>query len=116
MDFILENWYIIVGAIIILIVFGVGIYAFFKLPRKAQIAKVKEWLLFVVAEAEKELGGGTGQLKLRFVYDQFIQKFPSLAMWISFEYFSKLVDEALEVFRGMIDTNDAVKSYIEEGK
>ena len=57
------------------------------MPTNEQLKKVKEWLLWAVAEAEKELGSGTGQLKLRYVYDMFIVKFPSLAKIISFETF-----------------------------
>ena len=70
---------------------------FFKLPRESQIAKVKEWLLFAVMQAEKELGSGTGQLKLRYVYDMFVSKFPYLVQFVSFEFFSKLVDDVTNV-------------------
>ncbi|MFR6482019.1 MAG: hypothetical protein ACLUPD_10785 [Anaerotignum faecicola] len=44
-----------------------------------QREKVKEWLLLAVTEAEKELGSGTGQLKLRYVYDLFLRRFPAVA-------------------------------------
>ena len=39
----------------------------------------KEWLLFAVTEAEKSLGGGTGELKLHVTYDAFIKRFPLLS-------------------------------------
>ena len=83
------------------------------LPRASQIAKIKEWLLYAVTEAERELGSGTGQLKLRKVYDMFVTKFPYLVKFISFEYFSSLVDEVLIKFKKMFETNNNVKQYVD---
>lgn len=113
MKFIADNWYIILIGVAALAVVAYLIYRFVKLPRPSQIAKLKEWLLFAVAEAEKELGGGTGQLKLRYVYDMFVSKFPYLVKFVSFEMFSGLVDEVLEKFRKMLETNVAVKTYVD---
>ena len=113
MKFIAENWYVILIAIAALAVIAYLIYKFVKLPRGSQVAKLKEWLLYAVAEAEKELGGGTGQLKLRYVYDMFVTKFPYLVKFVSFEAFSCLVDEVLEKFRKMLETNKAVKEYVD---
>ena len=62
--------------------------------------------------AKKELGSGTGQLKLRYVYDMFVSKFPYLVKFISFEYFSDLVDNVLVKFRKMFETNAAIKQYV----
>lgn len=65
MEFILENWPIIVAAIAVVAVAAVAVARFVGLPTESQLAKVREWLLWAVTEAEKDLGGGTGQLKLR---------------------------------------------------
>lgn len=73
---------------------------------------VKEWLLLAVLEAERALGSGTGQVKLRFVYDLFIDKFKYLSLVISFEQFSMLVDDALDVMRDMISNNKQVEQYV----
>lgn len=73
---------------------------------------LKSWLVFAVASAEKALGSGTGELKLRQVYDQFLDKFPVLSKFISFEMFSGLVDKALESLEDMLNTNEAVNTYI----
>ena len=113
MDFIINYWYVIVALIAALVVVGILIYRFFNLPTDAQLAKVKEWLLWAVTEAEKELGGGTGKLKLRQVYDLFVTRFPWLAKIVSFELFSELVDEALEDMRDMLKNNQAVKALVE---
>lgn len=114
MNFITEHWYLILVAIAAVVVAAYLIYKFFKIPRTEQISKLKEWLLFAVAEAEKELGSGTGQLKLRYVYDMFVSKFSFLVKFISFEYFSQLVDEVLIKFRKMLEENKAVQQYVVE--
>lgn len=115
MDFIVNNWYVIVAIIVLLAGGGFAVYRFAKLPRAEQLAKVKEWLLWAVTEAEAALGGGTGQLKLRYVYDMFVEKFPWLVKVISFELFSGLVDDALDDMREMLEKNAAVKALVEEG-
>ena len=86
---------------------------FSKEPAERKITMIKEWLLFAVIQAEKELGGGTGQVKLRYVWDMFIKTFPALAPVVSFELFSKLVDEALEEMRHLLETNMDVFYYVE---
>ena len=93
---------------------GIMICCFFKLSKEKQIEMIKQWLLFIVIEAEKELGGGTGAVKLRFVYDKFIKRFKFMSKVISFETFSALVDEALETMRFMIQNNPHVATYIEK--
>ena len=113
LNFFIENWYFIVTAIVMVVMAGVICWNFFKLPTKEQIAKIKEWLLYAVTEAEKELGGGTGQLKLRQVYDLFVQRFPTVAAVISFDTFSGWVDEALEQMREMLAKNENVAAYVE---
>lgn len=112
MEFLMNYWYIIVGFIAVLIIAGISVYKFAGLPTKSQIVKVKEWLLYAVTMAEAELGGGTGKLKLRSVYDMFIAKFPVMAKVVSFETFSLWVDEALEEMRIMLETNENVKQIV----
>ena len=72
----------------------------------------KEWMLWAVTKAEKELGSGTGKLKLRYVYDMFVTKFPWLEGVISFEMVSMMVDDALEEMREMLETNKAVQEFV----
>lgn len=96
MKYIVENWFVIVGLIAVLTAGGYAVYVFVKMPSDKQLNKVREWLLYAVTKAEKELGGSTGQIKLRYVYDMFVARFTWLARVISFEAFSMMVDEALE--------------------
>ena len=104
--------YILISVAIALVI-GYGIYVFLNRPTNEQINHIKEWLLYAVAQAEKELGSGTGQLKLRYVYDMFIARFPHFARFIGFNAFSGLVDEALEVFKEMLQQNKDVTNYVE---
>lgn len=112
MNFILTNWWLIIVVIALIAMISYGIFVFVKMPTNAQLASVREWLLFAVAQAEKELGSGTGQLKLRYVYDMFILRFANVSKVISFEAFSQLVDEALYTFRNMLKDNKAVSDYV----
>ncbi len=112
MDFIINNWYIILALAAVLGGAAWYVYRYFNLPSEAQLVKVREWLLWAVTEAEKELGGGTGKLKLRQVYDLFVTRFPWLARIVPFDLFSSLVDEALEDMRDMLKTNQAVKALV----
>lgn len=113
MEFIVSNWYIIVAILVCVIVAAMCLYRFAGLPTKEQLEKVREWLLWAVTRAEKELGSGTGQLKLREVYDLFIQRFPVTAMLISFNKFSDMVDDALVEMRKMLAKNEAVAAIVE---
>ena len=115
MEFIITYWYIILAVIAILVMAGVAVYRYLGLPREEQLAKVREWLLWAVTGAEKELGGGTGKLKLRQVYDLFVMRFPWLVRVVSFDLFSDMVDDALEEMRSMLQTNTAVKVLVEGG-
>ena len=111
-NFIQEYWFLIIAAIAIVSVVSIKAYIWFKKPGNEQLEQVKQWLIYAVAKAEAELGSGTGQLKLRYVYDQFIKKFPAVAIFLSFEDFSKLVDEALEELEKMIKENQKIQELI----
>lgn len=108
----MDNIIMIVSIIMVVCAIAYCIYEFYNLGKEKQIEMVKEWLLLAVLEAEKALGSGTGQVKLRFVYDLFIDKFKYLSLVISFEQFSMLVDDALDVMRDMISNNKQVEQYV----
>lgn len=112
----LENWEIIIGIICVIVVIVITAVKFFKLPTNEQLKKIKEVLLVWVIQAEKELGGGTGQVKLRYVYDLFVARFPAIAKVVKFETFSGWVDEALEQMREMLKVNANLEAYVENEK
>ncbi len=112
MKFITENWFVLVAFAAVAAAGGCAVYSFVKMPTDKQLKKVREWLLYAVTKAEKKLGGGTGQIKLRYVYDKFVKRFPWLAWAISFERFSAMVDEALEKMKGMLASNKAMQELV----
>lgn len=112
MNFIVNNWELIAAILSIIIVTTVSVYKFFKKNKTDRLEDVKKWLLLAVTNAEKELGSGTGQLKLRSVYDEFVSKFPWVAKVTTFDEFSNLVDKALEEMDDMLKSNKAVQSYV----
>lgn len=114
MNFLVDNWYILIAAAAVIAFAAILIYNFVKYPRSEQLKKVQQWLLYAVTEAEMALGGGTGQLKLRYVYNMFITRFPAISKVISFDTFSSLVDKALEKMRYLLETNDSVKKLVQE--
>ena len=108
----MDNIIIVMGVIGLIGIAIAALYYFMTLSKDKQIQMVKNWLLLAVVEAEKALGSGTGQLKLRYVYDLFISKFKYLSLVISFEQFSLLVDDALVLMREAISNNKQVENYI----
>lgn len=113
MKWLVENWSFLVVVFCVVCIVIVYTKKFVSLPSDEQILKVRQWLLYAVIEAEKHYKGGTGVLKLRAVYNEFCKVFPSIVPVISFEFFSKLVDEALEQMRHLLETNLDIASYVE---
>ena len=109
----MEDLYFAFGLLASIVVLVITVVGWFKLPNGKQLENIKEWLLYATIEAEKELGSGTGQLKLRYVYDQFIKTFGWSARFISFEMFSGLVSEALEEMKQLLDNNKEVRKIVE---
>ena len=89
------------------------IFRFMTSSRDDQRDKVMEWLLWAVTIAEKNYGGGTGKIKLREVYAQFVQTWPQVAAWLPFQVFSDMVDEVLRKMRAMLENNEAIKNFVE---
>lgn len=108
------NTGIIFGLIILAVLIGVEVYHFVKLDKEQKIENVKEWLKLAVIEAEKALGGGTGVLKLRYVYDLAVAQFPWLVSLVSFAVFSSWVDEALEWMKQQLEQNKNINTYVNE--
>lgn len=101
MSWLVNYWsYIIAGILLVVIVL---------LNAKGN---VKQWLLWAVAEAERYLGSGTGSIKLRYVYDMAVEKFPWIRYVVSFNIFSAWVDEALIVLKDELEKNKAIAAYV----
>lgn len=113
MEMMIENWYVAVGFMALGAAVVLVLWRFVQLPSAVQLEKVQSWLLLAVSEAERKLGGGTGELKLRLVYDKFLGKFPWLAKVIPFKRFVAMVRKALEEMEEMLADNPKVREYVE---
>lgn len=114
LEFMYNYWYLIIAGIAIVSVVSIKVYNWLKQPNNKQMEQVKQWLLYAVAKAEKELGSGTGQLKLRYVYNMFIAKFPAIALFLSFETFTEMVNKALDELEELIENNEQIANLIIE--
>lgn len=112
-NFIAENWFLIVFALVAIIFVTCSIIRFIHMPTAKQIENLMEWLKIAVVEAEKQFQSGTGQLKLRAVYESAVVAFPWIAKYMTFEKFSQLVDIALVWMREQIEQNEKIREYIE---
>lgn len=112
MKIVIENWFYIVCVVAVLVSAILAIFKFVKSGSAKQLDNVLQWLVYATSLAEKELGSGTGRLKLRWVYDQFLVKFPWLARVISFDTFSILVDKALKQTNSLLESNSAIRDFV----
>lgn len=97
---------IIIGIIVLLIVGFIAL----------QFKSFKDWLVWGVSQAEAYLGSGVGQLKLQYVYNLSIERFPFITKIITFNMFSNFVDAALVKMREMIDNNEKIKNILSDAK
>ena len=97
---------ILIGGAILFIV------NFCKAGQAQQMQMISEWLVLAVVQAEKELGGKTGEIKLRYVYDKFLQRFNKVANFITFEQFSEMVDVALDRMKILLSSNAVIAHYV----
>ena len=114
MNFLVENWYLLIGGIALLAFVVYCVYTFLGMPTDRQKAKVKEWLVWGCIEAERALQSGTGQLKLRRVYNMFcsVPAFTWVAKIVSFDLFSKWVSDALVTVKEMLVSNSTLATYV----
>lgn len=111
-DFLVSNWTIIVATLVVITIAAYDIYVFSKMSLEKQKTKVKECLLAWVVKAEKDLGSGTGKIKLSVVYGYFITAFPVLKNFISFDTFHEWVVEALDQMEDMLENNQNLKDIV----
>jgi hypothetical protein len=112
MDIIISNFSLIVTGLCAITLIILCIRNFIELPTSTQTTKVKEWLLYAVTLAEKEFGSGTGEIKLRYVYNLFVEKFYWLAKVVKFETFQSWAETALAQMKELLETNEAVDELV----
>lgn len=78
-----------------------------------QFKSFKQWLVYACSEAEEYFGSGSGQLKLRYVYNLAVEsKFGFITKIITFNMFSNFVDGALVKMREMIENSPAIAKIL----
>ena len=105
MEWITNNWSLIITV--------VAVVVYFLLNGKRSVI---EFLLQAVIMAEKDLGSGTGKIKLSVVYGNFIEKYPIFSKIIPFPVFSAWVDAVLEDMKDILLKNEKAKAYVENEK
>lgn len=105
MEFLIDNWFLIVCSACCGAIAYALIVNFIKKPNAEKLAEVKAWLLHAVIWAEEQYSSGMGRAKLSAVYSAFCEDLPWIAKIITFEKFSCLVDEALIEMRELLKKN-----------
>lgn len=113
MEWLVDNWQLVVAGVAVFIIAGFYVYSFIKSPNDKKYAKVRDWLLFAVIEAEEAFGSKTGELKLRYVYNLFTIRYKWLALIVPFEKFKSMVDYALDEMRELLEENEQNKKKAE---
>lgn len=108
LDFILQNWDSILGALAIIIVAVLAVV-------KQEKAVIFKMLYALVTEAEKQYGSGTGELKLSSVIAQIYEKAPAAVKVIPVSTLQSWVEEALEMAKEKWAKNTNVATYITPG-
>lgn len=109
---IIENWLIFVIAFILVLLAVYAVLRFLKLTPQQQLGKIKTALLYMVTEAEKELKSKTGRVKRSMVWDWLVERFPIISLFITEEKYDELLDQALDEFRKMLESNDSLYDYV----
>ena len=114
MNWIIDNGFIVVGVACLVFVIIFAAYKFVTMVPEKQKTKVKEWLIWACIEAEKDLQSGTGQLKLRKVYNKFcsVLSFTGIARLVSFDTFSTWVTSSLTTVKEMLVANRTLAEYV----
>ena len=79
--------------------------------KDTKIKLVEGWLKYMVILAERKFGSGTGKLKLTYVYNKFVQKWPGIATWMNEVQFNDLVQKAIEKMEEL-RKNEAINNFI----
>lgn len=108
----IENWLIFVIALILVLITVYAVLRFLKLTPNQQLDKVKTALLYMVTEAEKELKSKTGRVKRSMVWEWLVERFPVITLFITEEKYDELLDQALEEFKKMLESNDSLYDYV----
>lgn len=126
MQWLIDNWTLLASLLAAAALAVIKVQKYLKLSEtdkakaeeaaKAKLTNaVSDWLLRAVTEAERELGGGTGKLKIRAVYERALEVFgPELAQIITLEQLDAMAQTPLEEMRKMLEANSSAAEYVKQ--
>ena len=107
-DFIMAYW-----DSILLVMVVIGIAIFLCCRGKKQI--VHKMLYFLVTEAEKQFGAGTGALKFSYVLEKIYAVLPAVfRLFVSYDTLEEWIEKALEEAKKQWEAEDKITSHIEK--
>lgn len=87
------------------------------LIKRGETQILNKVLFNLVTQAEKQFGGGTGELKFAAVADWIYQRIPTILKFLfTAKDIQKMIEDVLEVAKKKWSTNDNIKLYIETGE
>lgn len=97
-------------AVIILVVVVIALILLLQTKYKKYASEI---LLYLVIEAEKEFGGGTGQLKYSAVFTWLYEKLPTLAKIIlPKKVISDLIETAVGKMKEYLESNIKASEFV----
>ena len=111
-EWINQNWFNVVGLLIIAIGAIVAGKKFLDKDKAQKIEAITEWLKYAVTVTEKALGEKTGKLKLQMIWSMATAQFPFITKVMTFEQFSGHVDEALTWMKDQLESNPNIRAAV----
>lgn len=106
LNFLAQNW----DSILIVVAF-IGLFVFLYIKGEKKI--IYKILLFLITEAEKLYGSGTGSLKLGYVINSIYDKLPKiLKVFITTAQLVSWIEDALVLAKKTWAENAAIENYV----
>lgn len=109
---VIENWVYFFCLIVLITLAVYAILEFLKLTPKQQMKKLQVALLYMVTEAEKEMGSETGRVKRSMVWEWLVKRFPVITLFLTEEKYDELLEQALIEFRKLLESNEKLYDYV----
>lgn len=106
-NFITAYWDSILLVVLVIAGCGVAIRVGYK-------KQVKQMLLYLVTKAEKEFGGGTGQIKFAAVVSWIYERLPAIArLFLTADTIGKLIETAVTKMKEYLAANNEAAKLVE---
>lgn len=101
--------------IVLVVVTGLVIYSMMVDGKVTsdELDAFRKWLVYAVTVAENTFGAKMGPIKLHWVYDLALERFPWIASAITVEQFDAYVDEAIIKMYELACDNDKILKFID---